>query len=394
MSEATLHEGPCRHPYRILFPLGWGLAWAGLLPWAWFGFGEATTYPRDLHALILVQAALLSCAAGFLFTMLPRRTGSAAPRPGQLAFCTLAPPFITLLAYTDQLGLAHLVWLFEALLLLQFALHRLYGRASKRRAPVAFLWVPIGLTMGIGGAILAAIRSLDGGLNLSDWVFGQLLLTQGLFLCLAFGVGNLFIPLTSHKQSSLDADQNPRARLHFLGHALAALTLVASFAMEAYVDANSGRLLRSLTALLVLVFAAGIHRPPTIAGTQRKLIWLACWCIPVGLLLTVLIPWHPQIGLHVLFIGGFAMLTFSVALHVALAHSGGQHLVSMPVAQTRAFGMLLAIALACRIAAELNPERQFTWIGAGAITFLAALLPWGLLVLPRTLPLLRKPKAP
>jgi uncharacterized protein involved in response to NO len=393
MNEVPPYEGPCRHPYRILFPLGWALAWAGLLPWAWFGFGEAASYPRDLHALILVQAALLSCAAGFLFTMLPRRTGSAAPRPWQLAVCTLVPPAMALLAYADHIGLAHLVWLSEAVLLLGFSLRRLYGAASKRRAPIAFMWVPIGLAMSVAGATLAAMHHLQQNLSLSYWVFGQLLLTQGIFLCLAFGVGNLFIPLTSHKQSSVDADQNPRAMQHWLGHGLAALALLASFALEAQGNLDGGRLLRSLTALVVLIAAAGIHRPPTVPGTQRWLIWLACWCMPLGLLLTVLTPLHPQIGLHVLFIGGFAMLTFSVALHVALAHGGAQHLVSTAVPQTRAFGLLLIAALACRIAAELNPEHQFTWIGAGAITFLAALLPWGLLVLPRTLPLLRKPKA-
>ncbi|MFT7517075.1 MAG: hypothetical protein ACI84O_000865, partial [Myxococcota bacterium] len=136
-----------------------------------------------------------------------------------------------------------------------------------------------------------------------------------------------------------------------VGQLLAAVGIALSFALEAQGFLLIARLLRAALVLIALIVAAGIHRPPTMPGTQRKLIWIASWCLPIGLLLTAVLPNLLQIGLHVLFIGGLLLVTLSVALHVGLAHSSGQALVSKPVGAVRAFGALLMLALALRIVA-------------------------------------------
>ena len=124
-----------------------------------------------------------------------------------------------------------------------------------------------------------------------------------------------------------------------------------------------------------------------VPGTQRKLIWAAGWCVPVGLLLAALLPTVPHVGLHLFLLGGVGLLTLSVALHVGLAHGGAPELLHRPTNGIRGFGVLLLAGLVLRLALELAPgvlSRDGS-LALAAILVLASLVPWGLLVLPRLL---------
>ena len=70
-----------REPYRLLFPLGIVLSWTGVLPWLLFAIGVTDEYRSIFHSMAQVQGFLACFAVGFLFTMIPRRTGTAAPSP-------------------------------------------------------------------------------------------------------------------------------------------------------------------------------------------------------------------------------------------------------------------------------------------------------------------------
>src|SRR5437667_37528 len=77
-----------REPYLLFFPLGALLAWAGVLPWLLFSLGatglygpmfEAIGYRAAFHPVAQVEGFLTCFAVGFLFTFIPRRTGTAPP---------------------------------------------------------------------------------------------------------------------------------------------------------------------------------------------------------------------------------------------------------------------------------------------------------------------------
>ena len=80
-----------REPYRLLFPLGIVLSWTGVLPWLLFAIGVTDEYRSIFHSMAQVQGFLACFAVGFLFTMIPRRTGTAAPSPWQMAVVIAAP---------------------------------------------------------------------------------------------------------------------------------------------------------------------------------------------------------------------------------------------------------------------------------------------------------------
>lgn len=363
------------------------MLWLAVAPWVFFVFEGAVTFPRSLHALVLIQGALTSFAAGFLFMMMPRRLESAFAANWQMALALLVPPVHALLVWRGMSGMAHAVWAVEALMLLLFAGRRVLGWGAGRRGPAAFVWIPIGFFFGCVGALLLSFQALvSSTLSAELLVFGWLLLTQGLFMCLVFGVGALFVPLVTQKESSVDAERHADAGRRRLAHLLSALAMLFGFALEASGAIGWGRGFRAIVALAVLMVVARIHRRPTIQGTQRWLIWMASWCLPVGLALAAAIPSRPQIGLHVFLLGGIALMTLSVAMHVALAHSADEALVFRPVMRVRIFGGLMVTALLCRAMAEIDMIHHFDWVAGGAMLFLLALLFWGQLVLPRLLP--------
>jgi len=320
---------------------------------------------------------------------LPRRLSAPSPASWQIALALLVPPIHALLVWQQMIGAAHALWAIEGWMLTAFAGTRIYGSKAQRRGPVGFAWVPIAFSFGLVGSVLLSIREFSPKLLPAEIPsFAWLLLIQGMFMCLVFGIGALFLPLVTRKESSVDADQLPDASKRGRAHGLAAIGILLGFALEAQGWLSSGRALRAVLALAVLIASAEIHRPPSVPGTQRKLIWIASWCIPIGLGLAAAFPTFSQIGLHVFFLGGIGLITMCVALHVALSHSTGQDLVMKPVWQTQVFGGSIFLALACRIVAELDPAHRFDWIAAGAALFMFALLPWGQMVLPRLLPTL------
>jgi len=367
------------------------MAWWGILPWILFWAGSGILYPREMHATIMIQGVLTPFAVGFLFTMLPRRLSAPGPKTWQMAMALLLPPLHAILVWQQETGWAHLLWGLEALMLLQFAGSRVWGSAGSRSGPAAFQWVPIGFLFGAVGALLLSLAKFQPDLLSQQQQYcAWLLLTQGLFLCLVLGIGALFLPLTAHKEASVDVNLTANPGQRRLGHSLAALGILTGFALEAHGWISIGRGLRATCIALTLIFSARIHRLPSVAGTQRKLIWAASWCLPIGLSVAALYPSRPQVGLHIFFLSGIALLTFSVALHVGLAHSTGQKLVGRPVFAIQLFGGLVFAALFLRILAEFDSANRFAWLAAGASVFLLALLPWGWLILPRLLPDLKR----
>lgn len=364
--------------------MGWFLGWWAAAPWVLFGLGVAIAYPYQTHSLIFIQGVLTTFAAGFLFTMFPRRLGAPAPSVAQLLVVIVVPLLHAALVWMQQIGLAQLIWLVEGAVLLEFSASRILGKKGTRSGPAAFVWVPIGFLCGCIGSASEAYRELMTVEYSWEWYrFSRVLLTQGMFLSLAMGIGAMFIPLTARKEASVDVTMTEKPRLRRMGHLLGAAGLLMGFWLDATSLRPLGGYLAAGSVAAVLLVSARIYRLPSVGGTQRRLIWISSWCLPLGLLLASLLPERPQIGFHVLMIGGLLLLTFSVALHVGLAHTQGQELVHRPLHSVRIFGGLLLLALSVRIFAEYAVVDRLDYLAIAAGCVLLALVAWGALLMPR-----------
>ena len=199
-----------REPYLLLFPLGVALSWAGVLHWLLHALGLLGSYRAVFHALAQIQGFLMSFAVGFLFTMIPRRTGSAPPSAVEMSIALVAPPAVVLAAWHDQWLVSQLAWLALAATVIAFAVRRFLSATSRRRPPNAFVWIPLALAMGITGSIVVAASDRLGVEQAWLVDLGRGLLLQGMFTGLVLGVGALALPLMTRGEAPPDAGAGVR----------------------------------------------------------------------------------------------------------------------------------------------------------------------------------------
>ena len=245
--------------------------------------------------------------------------------------------------------------------------------------------MPIAFGMGIAGSLLIAAGGLFGSSSLWLHDFGRLFLLQGMFLGLVLGVGGMLLPLVMRGAGPPDPAPGGQERRERATHVAAAAVLALTFWIENSGSTRLGLGLRALLVLAVLVWKGGIAKRPALPGLHRRLIWVAAWLVPVGYTLAAAFPLQLKAGLHVAFIGGFALMAFAVALHVTLAHGGYHRRLSMSPRSVGVFGGLLLAAAFLRALADFDDARFFLWIGAAAASFLLATIFWGAEAIPRML---------
>ena len=373
-----------QEPFRLFFPLGTLLAWVGVGHWLLYGIGATATYSCLAHGIVQVEAFLLAFAVGFLLTALPRRTSSPSPATWEILAIAAALVVTAAAAMLDRLLVSQAAYALVFLLLLRFALVRFLGGAgARRRPPAAFVLIPIAVLQGLAGAVLLALSTFPEG-PLAAEALGRLLVGQGVFLCLIMGVGSLILPLMGGAAPPADLGSSPRETKRAVAYAAAGLTVVASLFLEQAGGETAGPLLRALAVAGGLATGEGATRPPAKPGLHRRLAWIAVWSIPFGLVLSALWPEGRVAALHVVFIGGFGMLAFSVATHVSLTHLG---LAELALGRPTAVVVLAAttvLALLGRLAADWS-DSYFDHLAWAAAIWIAGTAVWIAFLAPRLL---------
>ena len=380
LSAASLWR---REPYRLFFPLGVALAWVGISHWWLHATGFLPEYRPVFHAITQIQGFMTCLAVGFLFTMIPRRTGSRPPEVWEIGIGLLAPPLTTIAAWNQRWVLAQICWLILAATLIAFAVRRFVGSSSGRKPPNAFVWIPLALLMGIAGSIISTTYgSLGPGY---EWLhtFGRGLVLQGMFIGFILGVGSLALPLMTRGDAPPDAGASRGDRLARLANVSGAALLVVSFWIEATYSLRAAMLLRAAVILVALVYNIELWRPPVRKGWNARAIWLAAWMVPLGYLVAAVFPEHYRAGLHLTFIGGFALLGLMVSTQVALGHGGYADLMLGKPWQVPAITALMLAAVIPRAAMEFDPRRFFLWMEVAAVLFLAATATWAAFLIPK-----------
>jgi hypothetical protein len=272
----------------------------------------------------------------------------------------------------EKWALAQVGWLVLLGMLVVFAVRRV--KARKGPIPGRFVWVLVAVLCGAGGAVLAGVAAAADDMVLHD--VGRALVLQGVFSALVFGIGGVVLPPFTH---GAPAPEHERVRAQIVP----ALLLVGSFFFEPQ-SIRVAFLVRAAIAAALLL--PRLWRPPTLPGLHRWMLWISAWALPLGNLAVAAFPEYRRIGLHVVFIGCFALMALAISLHVALAHGGQVRRLSESPVALRAMGALLAVALVLRLLVDLAPAEVRLWIGAAAGAFLTATICWLLLVAPSLRP--------
>jgi hypothetical protein len=327
-----------------------------------------------VHGLVQTQAFLMAFAVGFLMTALPRRTQAPPASTAELWIAAAALTTTAAAAMAERWVVAEIGYVAVLLLLLQFAVRRFLGRESGRRPPAAFVLIPFAFLHGIAGAgcivapaVLGAPASMMG--------LGKLLVEQGVFLCLVVGIGGLVLPLMGGAPPPPDLGSSPRERAKAAAYGVAGVLILGSLLLEHAGWERLGPLVRAAVVALGLSLGGGAWRPPARPGLHRRLVWLAVWLIPLGLAVSGLRPDYRVPALHVLFIGGFSLLAFGVATHVALSHLNlEREREGSPVA-VKIMGAGIVLAMLGRFAADWS-DTYFQHLGAAAAAWLIGSAVW------------------
>lgn len=369
-----------REPFRLFFPLGIVLGWAGVGHWLLYGLGLTNSYSCLFHGLVQTQAFVLAFALGFLMTALPRRTQSAPVSRVELGIAVSALVAMPVAAALEHWAIAEACVLTMQGVLLCFALPRLFGRGAARRPPASFVLLPWSLAMGVAGSAIILGWAL-GVASPERLGLARLLAEQGAPICLVVGAGRLILPLVTGQDPPRDMDGSPAARRALAAWSAAGLGIAVSLGLEHVGQALPGGLLRAGIVAGCLVHA---RQPPRRPGLHRWLVWLAIWLVPVGVLAAALLPDYRVAALHVTFIGGFGTLVLGVATHVALGHLGLEQQAQGRPAFVVVLAVTLFLALLARLAADAS-QTYFAHLASAAGMWLVGSTVWLAVLGPRLL---------
>ena len=118
-------------------------------------------------------------------------------------------------------------------------------------------------------------------------------------------------------------------------------------------------------------------------ASRHERVVRVLWRVLVLNLIVALAPAYRRAGLHVIFIGCFALLVFSVSTHVVLSHGARPEQLHGRPWQLVLTAVLLAVALCERVLVDVDPARTATWIAIAGTCFLCGTIFWAALVFGR-----------
>lgn len=369
-----------REPYRLFFPLGVMLGGVGVGHWLAYAAGWTEAYSGFLHASLMIGTYLTCFILGFLMTALPRFSGAVPASRLELAavIALLAGQLLAL--GTRQWVAAELclagLWAFLLVFAGRRVIHRPAGAAAP---PMEFLWIPVAAILGVTGAGLL-VAAQQGWIPPRWLAMGRPLVQQGFVVGIVLGVGGFLAPrLMGHWTTPPPAAQSRR----LIGHAAAAVLFVASFWWEGRGAVGPAYLLRAAVVTAELMATARLHRRPRLTEDYVQFLWLSLWLVVAGLWGAAAWPRWRVPWLHLMFLGGFSLMTFAVGTMVVLSHVGQPQRLRGASPVLRVVAAALAAAMAARVAAEMQPDRFFAWLGLaaacwliGGLTWLAFAAPW------------------
>ena len=360
-------------PFRIFFPAGVLLAWIGIGHWVLYTTGITASYSCLMHGLVQMQGFMMAFAVGFLWTAIPRRTRTLPPSRLEMTAAIAALALTTAAGVVERWMIAEAAYAGLLVLLVVFALRRFLA-SDARRPPAPFVLLPIGLLHGLVGAVLVAVAMTPSGPP-RTMALGRLLVEQGVFLCLALGAGGLVLPLIAGGEPPPDLGPGSGERWKALGYGVLGLGIFASLVAEYAGFEHVAPLARAAIVVIGVGPGAGAWRAPRKPGFHRQLVRLAAWMMPVGLAVAGAWPVYRVPALHILFIGGFSLLAFGVATHVALAHLGLERLALGRPPAVVALAVAFLLAMLARVAADAS-HTYFAHLGWAAGTWIAGSAIW------------------
>ena len=388
-SASTTESTPAQHgapkdPYRIFFPLGALLGIAGVSIWPLYYWGATSGYSGRAHAFVQADGFLYAFIVGFLWTAIPRFTGTR-PAPRGVQYFVAALLVAEVVAFELQYFRAgHLIFLAAYLTFVAVISKSFINRRNS--PPETFILVGFGIVSGLIAAVInagIAWEIVPPGLDL----VGRRLLTEGMVLLLVLGVGGFLAPrlmgfaqLPNLQNIERIAIQRQTTRLSQRQplYAVGGLAVLASIVIEYGFAIPALAWLRAAAATAIVLVNVQPWRAPVVRTTLAWCVWTAHWLLIAALWLAAAVSKYRIDALHVMFMGAFTLLILAVGTRVALSH-GGYPLTEERRSWPLRIGLTTGlIALLARLGAPFAPYSYYSHLAWAAVLWIAGIVFWGI----------------
>jgi uncharacterized protein involved in response to NO len=374
-----------REPFRLLFPQAVLSGICGVALWPFYFLHVVPFYPGQTHARIMAYGLFGGFIFGFLGTAMPRLL--SAPPLGVRNVLLLSGLHLAMVTcfFSQRVFLGDCIWLALLLVFLALMLWRLRRREDV--PPPGFVLVGLAFACVLAGACLAPFepwREESG----AYWITLQRRLSYQAFVLLPIlGIGPFLLPRffglpSAHDlPSGLDASRIWRRKaLLALG---AGLLIIASIFIELAGWLRTAHALRFAVTLAYLALEFPFRRAPKFSNALGACLWISFAALVAGFLLIALFP-AARVGmLHLTLIGGFAVITFTVATRVLFGHSGNLERLKLSNKWLLLAVGLMLFGMATRISGDFWPKIMATHYSYGAAVWIAGVLVWSWYALPK-----------
>ena len=371
-------------PFRIFFPLATLLGISGVSLWPLFFSGLHKFYPGPMHSRLMIEGFLAGFVIGFLGTALPRLLSAPPLRRAELGTLLALYLLAAGLHIGEQPRAGDLAFIALMLCFAACMVARVRHRAEL--PPPGFVLVAFGFLSGLSGPVLW-LCGLQAWASGTVMVFGALLLNQAFVLFPLLGIGTFLLPRFLRLENVRTIEEERTAssgwwlRAAFSG--ATGLALLGSFWMEASNPATpAAAWLRASASIAYLAAMVPFHRQSGPLRTAPLTAQLALLALAAGLIFPLFWPIQRVAGLHIVFLGGFSLITFTVATRVVLGHSGNEALFESRLPSLQIAMLLLLAGTVLRTVGDFSPARPH-WLNAASYLWMLAAGVWGFAVLPK-----------
>jgi uncharacterized protein involved in response to NO len=376
-----------KEPFRVFFPEGMLAGILGVSLWPLYVFKVIALYPGEAHARIMAYGLFGGFIFGFLGTAMPRLL--SAPPLGARNVLTL----LTIhLAMVVAFALQKIFWgdvFFLVLLLLFVALMLMRLRYRQDTPPPGFVLVGLAFACVLAGAIIALFepRMEDAA---AYWVPLQRRLSyQGFVLLPILGIGPFILPRffglpTPHDFSETLVPSTNWKKKAALAAAVGVL-IIASFFIESAGRIRAAHGLRFGVTLVYLLLEFPFHLAPKMTNALGVALRIAFAALISGFILIAIFPAYRVGMLHLTLIGGFAVITFTVATRVLFGHSGNLEKLKLKNRWLLLAVGLMLLGMATRISGDFWPKIMFSHYSYGALAWVIGVAIWASFALPKVL---------
>jgi uncharacterized protein involved in response to NO len=378
-------EDIAREPFRIFFPAAVVAGLTGVALWPLHFGGIYLFYPGTIHAHLMVHGFFAGFIFGVLGTGLPRMLST---KPFSV------PEVLALFALHTAIVIANLVGktlisdVLVVVLLVAFATCAVARIRVRQDNPLpGFILVALALVcLAAGTGLSIALANKDEPPLF--WVKMQHLLSyQGFVLLPILGVGGFLLPRFFELPNKHDFPESRTPAPGWLMKAgwalLVGMAVLISLVIEAVGWERTAYAIRFAGAGAYLLHEVPIYRSRIHKDTIRACVALAIGLLLTGFLAVVFYPFNRVAILHLTLVGGFAVLTFSVATRVVFGHSGNQARLTQPNRWLMVAVGLMVLGMATRISGDFFPNIRVSHYNYGAGAWMVGALVWSIYVLPK-----------